>query len=158
MTPAKLYIKKVDANFPIGVFAFFAYIITPATNSRKSRRSFRQSALLAESLHTTGMRGSAASHTDENLRRFVPIINCRGNKKSKRARHKRHDHLLHNTGTVWLNLLLYGGMSPPPPLFLGEYHGLHHFSVSAPSLTLPLSTSKRDAQSIRFVPIPYQMI
>jgi hypothetical protein len=26
------------------------------------------------------MRGSAASHTDENLRRFVPTINCRRNK------------------------------------------------------------------------------
>jgi hypothetical protein len=28
------------------------------------------------------MRGSAASHTDENLRRFVPTINCRGNNRS----------------------------------------------------------------------------
>jgi hypothetical protein len=27
------------------------------------------------------MRGSAASHTDKNLRRFVPTINCRGNKQ-----------------------------------------------------------------------------
>jgi hypothetical protein len=36
--------------------------ITPAANSRKSRRSFSQSALLAKSLHTANMRGFAAAH------------------------------------------------------------------------------------------------
>jgi hypothetical protein len=77
------------------------YIITPATNNRKSHRSFRQSALLAKSLYTTRlgcdssstrsclgcdssstrscMRGFAASYIDGNPRRFVPTTCCRGN-------------------------------------------------------------------------------
>jgi hypothetical protein len=63
--------------FSVGITSLS--VITPATNSRKSRRSFNQSASLAESLHTTGMRGSAVSHTDENPRLFVPTISCRGN-------------------------------------------------------------------------------
>ncbi|MCL2492692.1 MAG: carboxylesterase family protein [Clostridiales bacterium] len=55
--------------------------MTPATGSRKLRRSLRQSALLPKALHTTGMRGSGASHIGANPRRFVPVVCCRGHKK-----------------------------------------------------------------------------
>jgi hypothetical protein len=77
---------KAGAIVPLDAEPF----ITPATNSRKSHRPFRQSALLAKSLHTTRlgcdssstrscMRGFAASHIDGNPRCFVPAICCRGN-------------------------------------------------------------------------------
>jgi hypothetical protein len=36
------------------------------------------------------MRGSAASHTEENLQRFVPTINCRGNNNVTQQTAQRH--------------------------------------------------------------------